>query len=103
MASFGGERRLEARRASLSRARRFEPPQALFDGSPGGRELHPPAIQALHLRQDEIRLRLVQFADEQRNHLAAAIREYGERKYRRFDAERGSRIEGVLLADEQWI
>ena len=93
MASFGGERR---RNHALV-------PQAFFDGAPGCRELHEAAVQGLHLRQDEIGLRLMQFAYEQGNHLAAAIREDRERKHRRFDPEIGSSIEGILLADEQRI
>src|SRR5271154_6455818 len=45
----------------------------------------------------------MQFADKEGNHLAAAVGEYREWEYRRFDAERGGGIQGILLADEQRI
>jgi hypothetical protein len=56
--------------------------QARSYGAPGSRQLDLPIVQLLHLREDEFGLRLVQLADKQGDHLAAAVREYGEREYR---------------------
>src|ERR1700730_695676 len=77
--------------------------QALGDGSPGRRELNQVLIEVLDLRQDEFGLWPMQFADKHGDDLGAAVRKHRERKYRRFKAERGGGVQGVLFADEQGI
>src|ERR1700733_6313400 len=93
----------QASAANFSLRARVQRAQTRGYGVSGSRQLDLSVVQLLHLRQDQLGLGLVQFADEQRDHLPAAVREYGEREYRRGDPKRRGGVESVLLADEQRI
>src|SRR6266481_7405939 len=107
MASFGGERRRmgssRVLERGLARVLGGQRAQTLGDGAPRRRELYEALIQVLHLRQDELGLRPVQFPDIQGDYLAAPVREHGEREYRRFNPQSRGGVEGVLFADEQGV